>query len=158
MILFARRLDKSAAVLWVLTGALVLTGLLFSKDMFTRGVVFGLTLPLGALAYFANAYIRSFCAQIIGIVFCLNAIAGFDYFFLDASKAVGGTDSHMADTQILAKYIGGPQFFWAILVTILSLTILYFAARIATNKTNGKTAQTKPEQPLSLIHISEPRD
>jgi len=141
VILFARRLDKSRAVLWVLTAALVLTGLFFSKDMFTRAVVIGLAVPIGVCAYWGNAYIRSFCAQIIGILFCVKAIAGFDYFFLDASKAVGGTDSHLADTQILAKYIWGPQIFWALVVTVLSLLILYFAARIATReKVPKKTA------------------
>ncbi|NNC37957.1 MAG: hypothetical protein HKO02_10905 [Hyphomonadaceae bacterium] len=139
VLLFARRLDKSRAVLWVLTAGLILTGLVFSKDLFTRGVVFGLAFPIGVIAYHGNGYIRSLFAQIIGIVFCIQAIAGFDYFFLDASKAVGGTDSHLADTQILAEYIGGPQLFWALNVTLLSLVILYLAARVATKKS--------PEQP-----------
>lgn len=129
VIAFGRRFKKARIVLWVLTVLLVLTALFFSKDMFTRGVTLGLAVPIGAVAYWGSVPVRSLFTQIIGITLCLNAIAGFDYFFFKSGSLPEGLS--LADTQILAKYFWGNQLFWALFISALSLLILYFAGRVA---------------------------
>ncbi len=129
MLILARRFGASRLALFLLAGALLATLLFWAGDNFTRISVLGFGVVVSAIAFKAWPLIRALSAHIIAISFCLNAVAGFDYFFMDRSDigAYGGK----SDTRALADLIGGPHLFWALVPSILSLIVLFAAFRFS---------------------------
>ena len=122
MLILSRRFGFSKLALLLLTAALLATALFWAGDMFTRVTVFGFGVVVGFIALRTNPLIRTLCAHIIAIAFCLNAVTGFRYFFM--SQANVGGYSVQSDTGALATIIGGPHLFWAIVPSLLSVIIL----------------------------------
>jgi len=137
VIVSTRRFKSERIMLLILFGALIITSALFSGDMFTRIVTFSLALPFGALAFWGPEIVRSVFIQTVGILFCLNAITGIHYFFMDSAKMQ--QPGMLADTDALAQILGGPQLLWGGLLTINALLILYFAARFSIVRSPEKT-------------------
>lgn len=129
MLIVVRGLGLSRLALWILTGGLLLSGLLWAGDMFTRVTVLGTGAIMGLIAVKTKPSFQMVAAQIIAITFCLNAISHIDYFFMRG--AVSGERSIISDTTVLAEVIGLPHFVWGILLTLMSLGILYLAMRVS---------------------------
>lgn len=129
MLILTRRFDQSRTALFLLAAALLATLVFWAGDNFTRVIVFGFGLIIAFIAAKAWPLVRSLSAHIIALSFCLNAVADFNYFFMSAADV--GAYSGKSDTSALAEIIGGPHMFWALVPSILSILILYFAFRLS---------------------------
>lgn len=129
MLVLARRLNQSRLTLFLLAGALLATLVLWAGDNFTRFSVLGFLIVVTAIAVKAWPLVQSLAAHIIALSFCLNAVADFDYFFMNSDKM--GKNGGKTDTSALADIIGGPHVFWAIVPSILSILILFAAFRLS---------------------------
>jgi len=129
LLIMSRRMGLNRLALYLLAGALLATVVLWAGDLFTRVTVLGFGVGVAAIALWGRAALRHLFAHIIAIAFCLNAVAQFDYIFMSSAN-VGGYGG-LSDTGVLAEIIGGPHIFWAIIVSALSLFILYLAVKLS---------------------------
>lgn len=129
LLILARGLGLERLVLGLLTFGLVLSGILWAGDMFTRLTVLGAGAILGLIALRTPAAIRSVAAQILAISICLNAFAQIDYFFMRGGHS--GGRAVVSDTAVLSDIIGMPHVMWAVALTIFSIGILYLAVRFS---------------------------
>ena len=148
MLILARRLDQSRLALFLLAGALLATLVFWAGDNFTRVVVFGFCLVITSIALKAWPLVRSLSAHIIALAFCLNAVADFNYFFMNAADI--GIYSGKSDTGALAEIIGGPHLFWALVPSVLSILILYGAFRLSGTKEHVKRESVK-KKPVKTL-------
>ena len=138
MLILTRRLNQSRLALFLLAGALLATLVFWAGDNFTRVIVFGFGFIITLIATKAWPLVRSLSAHIIALAFCLNAVADFSYFFMNAANV--GAYSGKSDTSALAEIIGGPHLFWALVPSIMSIIILYAAFRLS--KAKGPVKKT----------------
>ena len=129
MLIMTRRFNLSRLALFLLSAALIATLVLWAGDNFTRFSVLGFAIVVTVIAVKAPPLIRSLCAHIIALSFCLNAVVDFGYFFMSSKKA--GLDGVVTDTSALANIVGGPHIFWALVPSILSIIILFGAFRLS---------------------------
>ncbi len=129
MLIMSRRLGLNRLALFLLAGALLATVVLWAGDMFTRVSVLSFGVAVTAMAFMGHRALRHLFAHIIAISFCLNAVSQFGYIFMN--KANVGGYAGLSDTGVLAEIIGGPHLFWAVVVSALSLFILYLAFKLS---------------------------
>lgn len=129
MLILSRRMGQNRLALFLLAGALLATVVLWAGDLFTQVSVLGFGVVVTGIAFWGYAALRHLFAHIIAIAFCLNAVAQFDYFFIRSAN-VGGF-AGQSDTGALANIIGGPHLLWAVIVSALSLFILYLAFKLS---------------------------
>ncbi len=129
MLILSRRMGLNRLALFLLAGALLATVVLWAGDMFTRVSILSFGVTVAAMGFMGHRTLRHLFAHIIAIAFCLNAVAQFDYFFIRSTN-VGGY-AGQSDTGALANIIGGPHLLWAIIVSVLSLFILYLAFKLS---------------------------
>lgn len=132
MLILSRRLDQSRLALFLLAGALVATLFLWAGDNFTRISVFGFALVVSFIAFKAWPWVTALSAHIIALAFCLNAVADFNYFFMNTADV--GSYAGKSDTSALAEIIGGPHLFWALVPSVLSILILYMAFKVSNSR------------------------
>lgn len=129
MLVLTRRFGHSRPALLILAAALFATLVLWAGDNFTRISVLGFAVVISVIAVKARPLFRSLSAHIIALAFCLNAVADFDYFFMNSADV--GAYAGKSDTSALADIIGGPHLLWALVPSILSIIILFAAFRIS---------------------------
>ncbi len=129
MLILSRGLRQGRLAMLILCGLLLLSGVIWAGDLFTRATVLCTGAIIGLIALKGNQAINLVTAQILAISFCLNAVADIDYFFARAANSGGQT--HHSDTDQLTQTLGMTHTFWAIVLTVIALAILFFAARIS---------------------------
>ncbi|NNC38867.1 MAG: M50 family peptidase [Acidimicrobiales bacterium] len=136
LLIASRGLNLNRIALYILSALLFATALFWAGDNFTR---IG-TLMLGGftliIAVKGSPVICRALALIVAISLCLSAVTRLDYFFVKNGDINGR--SHTSDTGALANIIGGGHLLWAILLSALSLFILYVSYRLS----NGKSSRT----------------
>ena len=144
MIFMTRALHKSRLAVAVLAGLLALS-LIWAADSFTVAILLIGAVILGVSAWKLPAQIIHYVAHIIAIALCLNALTGFGYFFIGNGE-IGGS-VYRSDTGVLSDVIGGPYWFWGMLMVVVSVAILvagvWFSDRIA-NRSNAKDKADSP--------------
>jgi len=119
----------------LVSGGLLTSSILWSGDYFTQVLTLILAIIIGLVGLIGTRIIQSILAQVIGIEFCLNAIADFDYFFVRSATVGGHTLS--SDTEQMAQLLGGTYTLWAVLLSILSILILYAAVAVSSSIDHG---------------------
>ncbi len=118
MLILSRRLGLSKLALLLLALALSVTVMIWAGDMFTCITVLGFAIVVGLVALRTKPFIQTIFAHIIAISFCLNAVRGFHYFFMD--RADVGSYSGQSDTGALAQlsfltyFVCRLPFFWRV--------------------------------------------
>ncbi len=149
LLVLSRGFRQSRLALGLLTFGLILTGVLWAGDGFTRITVLAAGLIIGLLAFRAPPHIRQIAAQMIAISICLNAVTHIDYFFMRGG--VSGGRAMTSDTGALAQIIGLPHLFWAMMLTVFSMGILYVSVRMS-----GKLSAVKRDKTLERKTKSKP--
>lgn len=139
LLILARGFEKSRLALGILAIGLVVSGVLWAGDMFTRVTALGAGVALGLIIFRSPVAFLSMAAQIIAISICLNAFAQIDYFFMQGGQSGGYTV--VSDTAVLSRIVGLPHKIWAIGLTIFSIGILYLAVRLS-----GKLAKRRRDK------------
>ena len=136
LLMAVRGLNLNRVALYIMSALLFATAIFWAGDNFTR---LG-TLILGGfilmIAVKGTPSICRFLALIIAISLCLSAVTRLDYFFMKNGDIDG--QLHTSDTGALADIIGGGHMLWAILLSALSLFILYASYRLS----SGRPART----------------
>jgi len=128
LLIASRGLNLNRAALYILSALLFATAIFWSGDNFTRMgtiVLGGFILTIAAKG---TPSICRFLALIISISLCMSAVTRLDYFFMKEAS-IG-----KSDTGALAEILGGGHMIWAILLSALSLFILYLSYRVASGK------------------------
>lgn len=125
VIVFGARPGVARRVLAVLGVAVLLSVLLFVRNVF--GVVsLGLIgAALVGIGFVGAARLRVALAQLIGIQFCLASFGTLDYMFTSTFVRDGVTVD--SDTQSIAEVLFLPYWFWGGLIAALSFLIMGFA-------------------------------
>lgn len=134
LLIASRRLNLNRIALYILSALLFATALFWAGDNFTRTG----TLMLGGfilvIAVKGTPFICRILALIISISLCLSAVTRLDYFFVKDGEVRGKTQT--SDTGALAEILGGGHLIWAILLSALSLFILYVSYRLSSGKSS----------------------
>ena len=106
----------------VLAGALVLSALIWLRNLF--GFVFTLLLgaALAALTWQASDPVAQFSCAFLAIQMSLSVFSRGDYLFKSAANTTAGLMP--SDTAQIAAALFGPYWFWGALIGALSLAIL----------------------------------
>jgi hypothetical protein len=119
-LLLARR--ASRLLLYVLAGAMLLSLPLWVRTPVGWLSVGGLGLGIALLARTLSESGRLFFAQLLGLLLAFDTLARGDYLFMQAGR-VGGV-MHQSDVAGIANVLGGPVFFWGLVVAFLSAVLL----------------------------------
>jgi len=101
----------------------------WAGDPFTKVTLLTLGIAIFGVLALGGRFIRSLAAQVIAIELCLNAVMGFDYFFSDTATVAGDTSA--SDTADLAQILGGTHTLWGLLLSVISILILWAAFRVS---------------------------
>ena len=111
---------------WILAGlatAVLISVMLFVRNLF-GAIALSLTgLSLGVAATWAPELIRIFVAQLIGIQFCIASWGSLNYMFTKNFHRSDGTLTD-SDTQTIANVLLLPYWFWGGIIAAMSLLIL----------------------------------
>lgn len=129
MLILVRGFGRGGVALFLLALALLVSGTIWAGDMFTRLTVLGTGTVLLLFALRGSSTFRAILAQVIAITFTISAVGHIDYFFMTGGEASGRPVT--SDTSVLSELIGIPHMTLAILITLLSLIILFFAFRLS---------------------------
>ncbi len=117
---------------WVLTAlavAIALSLLAYVRNLFGLLALGAIAAVLTPVALYAPEGLRIFLAQLIGIQFCLAFWGTLDYMF--TKKFVRNGRLFDSDTQEIANVLLLPYWFWAALITLLSVSLLVGAFYLA---------------------------
>lgn len=129
MLIMVRGFGRGGLALFLLALALLVSGTIWAGDMFTRLTVLGTGILMMLLAFKGPSTIRAILAQIIAITFTISAVGHIDYFFMKGGEASGRPVR--SDTLALSELTGFPHVMLAVLITFISLLILFFAFRLS---------------------------
>jgi hypothetical protein len=129
MLIASHGLRQNRLVLYILAGLLFATAIFWAGDAFTRIGTLMLGGFIAVIAVRGTPVICQFTSMIVAISLCLSAVTRLDYFFINQGQING--KAHVSDTGALADIIGGSHLIWAVLLTALSLAILYAAFRLS---------------------------
>jgi hypothetical protein len=116
-------------VLLVLSFLLVVSLVLWVRNLFGAVGVAGLAAGLGAIAWFAPEGVRLVVTQLCGIQLCLGSLSSFDYMFTKQFERDGKV--MISDTQAIAEHLLLPYWVWGAIIAALSLLILLVAFYVA---------------------------
>jgi hypothetical protein len=128
LLIASRRLNLNRIALYILSALLFATAIFWAGDNFTRIGTFIIGAFCFAIATMGTPIICRILALILSISLCLSSVTRLDYFFM---KQAGNGKS---DTAVLTDIIGGGHMLWAILLSALSLFILYASYRLSSGK------------------------
>lgn len=111
---------------WILAGlaaAVLLSVVLFVRNLFGWVALTLTGLALIPVAWWAPELVRVFVAQLVGIQFCVASWGSLNYMFTKNFRRYDGklTDS---DTQTIANVLFLPYWFWGGVIAAVSLAIL----------------------------------
>ena len=111
---------------WILAGlavAILVSVVLFVRNLF-GWIALGLTgLALVPVAWRAPEVARIFVAQMVGIQFCVASWGSLNYMFTKHFHRHDGTLTD-SDTQTIANVLLLPYWFWGALIAAISMLIL----------------------------------
>lgn len=117
---------------WVLAGLavlLVLSLLLFVRNVFGWVALGLIAALLGPLALYGPEMAKIFVAQLIGIQFCMASWGTLDYMFTKNFQRDGQIID--SDTQEIAEVLLLPYWFWGGLIAVMSFAIMASSFYIA---------------------------
>lgn len=124
--------SRGSTARWVMEGLgalLILSALIWVRNLFG----FVATLGLGALAlavgYYAIEFVEVALAQFVGIRLCLESLSDVDYMFTKQFLRNGEMIS--SDSQTIAEHLGLTYWIWGGLIAVLTIAILLGAYRLA---------------------------
>lgn len=129
MLVMTRGFNLGRVALCFISVGLLLTAILWADNMFTRIIVISLGIGIGAICGWGSHFTNLLAAYVVSITLCLNAISHITYYFL-RSGSVGG-QNYRSDTGVLTDIMGGPHIFWALMVTLFSVLILFISFKIS---------------------------
>lgn len=114
-------------VLAALGAALVASVVLWVRNPFGVVACLGLAAGMGAAAWRLSPSRRMMLTQLVGIQLALSALRNWRYLFV--GEAVIGGRVMPSDVAAIARVLGGPYWFWGLLLTGFNLGLLYVAYR-----------------------------
>lgn len=154
MLILTRGFNLYRLALTIIFIGLVATLVFWSGSLFTSSSVAIAAMVIGAIVLRGPDALAFLAAHFIAISFCLNAVAGFDYFFM--SRANVGGSTHRSDIGTLSEIMFGSQMLWAIGLAVSSLIVLAAAfmfsnalARRSQRIAQEKRVAKKAEKQLS---------
>jgi hypothetical protein len=126
------RSGRSRAILTALAACMVLSVIVWVRNLFGIVSLSLLAVGLGLLALRGAEKQRFVVVQLIGIQLGLSAMRGLDYLFSSQAK-VGGLVLP-SDVSAIAGAIGGPFWVWGALIAGINLGLLYLAYRLSVRR------------------------
>lgn len=123
----SRRLSR--LLLLSLAVVMLLSLVLWVRTLVGWVTVGGIGVLVGVLARFAGTGLRQFFTQLLGLLFCLDAVTRSDYLFTER-VVVAGRES-LSDVGTIASALGGPYFLWGTLLAGLSLLMILVGGYLA---------------------------
>lgn len=128
LLIASRGLNLNRIALYILTALLFATAVFWAGDNFTRISTFAVGVFTCTIATMGAPFTCRILALMISISLCLNSVTRLDYFFMKQAQ------HGKSDTAYLADIIGGGHMLWAILLSALSLLILFVSYRLSSGK------------------------
>lgn len=128
-VIFGARPRLSRYVLYLFSGMLLASLVLWVRNPFGMLAVAGLALGFGLVGRYGSDGVKLLVAQFTGIQLCLGSLSDFDYMFTKQFLRDGQVQ--ISDTQAIAERLLLPYWFWGGLIALCSLMILAAAFWIA---------------------------
>jgi hypothetical protein len=128
-VIFSARAALARGVHFIFAALLVLSLVLWVRNVFGVVAVLALAAGYAAVARFGAPGLKLAVAQFTGIQLCLGSLASLDYMFTRDFERAGATQ--VSDTQAIAQHLPLPYWFWGGIIASLSLLILTAAWWIA---------------------------
>ena len=125
-----KRTNTARFSLFFLSLALMISIIFWIRTGFGIMMILGVSLTIGFIALFANAYWQRFSIQFLGVQACISSYHQIDYLFMESVVIDGRT--LLSDTGQIAKYLGGGHWFWALLIIVFSSWLLLNSLRHST--------------------------
>jgi hypothetical protein len=129
MLALARGPKRATIALWVLVAVMVI-----SVPVWVRSLTGWIAIPavaalVGLLAYKGGPGMKTIGAQFLGVLLALDTIGGIDYLFTGTATVAG--EERPSDVATIAEAIGGHWLIYGLLLTVISLALLYVGVRLA---------------------------
>lgn len=129
LIIASRSAKATRTALTVLGAALIISTVIWVRSLI--GWIFLPSLGLGilVLALRESQPWQRFGIQLLGVQACISVWKQFDYLF-SAGGSIGGTVQR-SDTRAIADVLFLPYWFWGMVVSAVTLALLWWSLRIA---------------------------
>ncbi len=116
-------------IMEVLGVLLILSALIWVRNLFGFAATLGLGASALGIGYFASELIEVALAQFIGIRLCLESLSNVDYMF--TKQILRGGQAMPSDSQTIAQHLGLTYWIWGGLIAVLTVAILVGSYRLA---------------------------
>jgi len=113
--------------LFIFSSLLLLSVILWVRTTFGILMILATGVVIGLIAIFSNIHWQRFALQFLGVQACISSYQQLDYLFTYEVNIAGNT--MLSDTGQIADYLGGSHWFWAILITVFSIWLLYISLK-----------------------------
>lgn len=138
IVVLGSRAETATYVLDVLGVVLVVSALLWIRNVFGFVAILGLGAGAIALGHFVNQLVEIAVIQIVGVRLCLESLSDVDYMFTQYFIRDGVRQP--SDTQAIAEQLFLPYWIWGALIAALSVGILVVSFRVAWNRSESSAA------------------
>jgi len=128
--IFAGRYPRSAKIcLLLLSATLGLSVVLWIRSGFGVWAIAFIAVIVGIIAVNAPNWLRQVMIQFLGVQACISTYQQIDYLFT-ASATIDG-QYMVSDTGQMAENLFFPHWFWAVVIIVLSIGLLWTSLRLA---------------------------
>jgi len=124
--------SRGSTARWIMEALgvlLILSALIWVRNMFGFVSILGLGASALAVGYYTTELIEGALAQFIGIRLCLESLSDVDYMF--TKNILRGGKAMSSDSQTIAEHLGLTYWIWGGLIAVLTVAILVGAYRLA---------------------------
>ncbi len=125
IIILGSTVKTSRWVLKILAVLLILSALIWVRNLFGFCIILALGLTLGLIGFYGGEILELSIVQFIGIRFCLESLLDIDYMF--TKEFVRNGVVMKSDSQNIAEALLFPYWFWGLIIAVLSIVILLLA-------------------------------
>lgn len=144
LILSGRSGISSKVALWILAGGMFFSAVFLGNASMGMILIGIFAWGLGYSAMKLNEEVLRLFTQILGIEGAISIFASFNYLSNSNIAVINGQEI-TSDTQYLASLVGGGHFFWALLLSLISIAIMVLSLLFSLNILGRKNAEVPIE-------------
>ncbi len=116
---------STVIVLYILSFFLILSTILWVRPWFGFGFIMILlfSVVMTFIAYKGKDTLKSITLQILAVQAFASMYQSIDYLF--SKGAIVDGNRNLSDTQVMAQYLLLPHWFWAVVLLVISIFLIY---------------------------------
>ena len=114
--------------LFLFSTLLLLSVIFWVRTTFGILMILAIGLVIGFIAVFSAQHWQRFALQFLGVQACISSYQRLDYLFTYEVTIAG--NAMLSDTGQMEKYLGLPHWFWAVMIILFSLWLLFISLKM----------------------------